>query len=279
MIDKIFEKVVTWAETEDAVRVIIIEGSRARHDHSVDQFSDYDLNLYVTDVAQFTMSDTWIKQISPIWAMEKESEPDGISSRLVLFEGGYDIDFKLLPTTLLRTYVDQQTLPDDYHRGYKVVLDKDGITSQLPQPGYTAILKKKPSEEEFLYAVNVFWFELFHLVKYLHRQELWHVKVRDAGIKKRLLQMIEWHAQARHNWDYDTWLVGKYMQSWVEPELWQAFFEIFAHFDKEDSCRAVCALMPLYRRLAGETAQQLNYAYPYEMDKAISEFILGNSPV
>jgi hypothetical protein len=38
-------------------------------------------------------------------------------------------------------------------------------------------------------------------------------------------------------------------------------------------------IMPLYRRLASETARQLNYVYPYEMDKAISEFILGHSPV
>jgi hypothetical protein len=37
--------------------------------------------------------------------------------------------------------------------------------------------------------------------------------------------------------------------------------------------------MPLYRRLASETARQLNYPYPYEMDQAISEFILDNSPV
>jgi hypothetical protein len=45
------------------------------------------------------------------------------------------------------------------------------------------------------------------------------------------------------------------------------------------SDQEVLALMPFYRRLAGETAERLNYAYPYEMDKAISEFILGNPPV
>jgi aminoglycoside 6-adenylyltransferase len=276
---QLFEKAVTWAHTEEIIRVMIIEGSRARNDHAVDRFSDYDLNLYVTDVARYTEDDTWIEQIGPIWAMEKETDPEGEATRLVLFEGGYDIDFKLLPVTLLHRFIRQQTLPDDYHRGYTVVLDKDGITAQLPQPSYKAIPKKKPGEEEFLYAVNVFWFELFHLVKYLHREDLWHVKLRDAGIKNRLLQMIEWHAQASHHWDYDTWIVGKYMQSWVEPEVWQAFFEIFARFDKKDSWRAVCALIPLYRRLAGETARQLNYPYPHEMDKAISEFLLNNSPL
>jgi aminoglycoside 6-adenylyltransferase len=74
---QLFEKAVTWAHTEEIIRVMIIEGSRARNDHAVDRFSDYDLNLYVTDVAQYTDDDTWIEQIGPIWAMEKETDPDG----------------------------------------------------------------------------------------------------------------------------------------------------------------------------------------------------------
>lgn len=98
-------------------------------------------------------------------------------------------------------------------------------------------------------------------------------------IKRRLLQMIEWHVQAQNHWQYDRWIAGKNMKRWVEPDLWQACFGIFAHFDKADSWRAVCALMPLYRRLASETAQQLHYAYPVEMDQAISDFIMADPPV
>jgi aminoglycoside 6-adenylyltransferase len=279
MSEQLFEKVVTWAKAEDVIRVIILEGSRARHDHTVDRFSDYDLSLYVTNLTHYIDDDTWLQQLGPIWAMETETQVEGEASRLVLFEGGQDIDFKFFLVTKLHEFICQQTLPDDYQRGYQVVLDKEGITSQLPQPSYQAVPIKKPSEEEFLYAVNVFWFELFHLVKLLHREELWAAKLRDAGIKNRLLQMMEWHAQASHDWAYDTWIVGKHMQAWVEPEIWQASFEIFARFDKEDSWRAVCALMPLYRRLASETARHLNYSYPYEMDKAISGFLLDNRPL
>ena len=279
MVDQIFAKAIAWANTEDAVRAAIIEGSRARRDSRIDQFSDYDLNLYVTDMAVLTRSDDWIRQIWPVWAMEKLYDPDDIISRLVLFEGGYDIDFKLVPISNLLACVEQQILPEEYHRGYTVVLDKDGLAARLPPPDYKAVAKPKPTEEQFVYAVNVFWFELFHLVMYLHRGDLWQVKGRDSGIKNRLLQMIEWHARASHNWDYDTWMVGKNMRSWVAPDLWQAFFEIFARFDVQDSWRAVCALMPLYRRLASETAQGLGYAYPYEMDTAISGFILGNPPI
>jgi len=279
MSNQLFQRVINWAANEETIRVIILEGSHARRDGAEDRFSDYDLDLYVTDTVRYAQDDTWLAQFGQIWAMEKESAPDGVVSRLVLFAGGRGVDFRLLPINRLHELIQQQLLPDDYHRGYQVVLDKEGITTLLLPPSYQALPKQKPSEEEFHYAVNVFWFELFHLVKYLHRDDLWSVKFRDAVIKRRLLQMIEWHAQAQHHWQYDTWIVGKQMKRWVEPDLWQAFFGIFAHFDKEDSWRAVCALMPLYRRLASETAQRLSYSYPTEMDQAISAFITADPPV
>lgn len=279
MSDQIFQKVITWATAEEAIRVVIMEGSHARPEQTPDRFSDYDLDLYVNDTTHFTQDDTWLAQFGQIWAMEKESALAGVISRLVLFAGGQGVDFRFLPIGILHELIQQQRLPDDYHRGYQVLLDKEGIIAQLPPPSYQAVPQRKPSAEEFHYAVNVFWFELFHLVKYLHRNDLWSVKFRDAVIKRRLLQMIEWHTQAHHHWQCDTWIVGKNMQSWVAPDLWQAFFGIFAHFDKEDSWRAVCALLPLYRRLAGETAQRLNYPYLAGIDQAISEFIMANPPL
>lgn len=279
MSNQLLQKVINWAATEETIHVVIVEGSYARPEHTPDRFSDYDLDLYVNDTAHFTQDDTWLAQFGRIWAMEKESAPAGVISRLVLFEGGQGVDFRFLPIGILHELIQHQRLPDDYHRGYHVLLDKEGITAQLPPPSYQALPKRKPSAEEFHYAVNVFWFELFHLVKYLHRSDLWSVKFRDAVIKRRLLQMIEWHTQAHHDWNYDTWIVGKNMQSWVAPDLWQALFGIFAHFDKEDSWRAVCALLPLHRQLAIETAQQLNYSYLHDTDQAIAKFILDNPPV
>ncbi len=277
MSDELLDRVLTWAKTADAVRAIVMEGSHARLDNRVDRFSDYDLNLYVDDLNRFIKDDSWIERLGKVWAMEKLVEDNGWFSRLVLFEGGQDIDFLLVPVQWLHDHARHHTLPDEYQRGYKVLLDKDGIASQLPAPAYKARPKQKPSEAEFVNAVNVFWFELFHLVKYLHRGELWCVKFRFP--QRRLLQMIEWHAQALHNWDYDTWMVGKFMEEWVEPELWQAFGEIFARFDKEDSWRAVQALIPLYHRIASEAAAHMGYTYPEEVDRSISGFILDNRPL
>ncbi len=277
--DELLDKVLAWAKDAEAVRAIVMEGSHARIDNRADRLSDYDLNLYIDDLNRFILDDSWVERLGKVWAMEKLVEGNGSFSRLVLFEGGRDIDFLLLPVQWLHDHARRRTLPDEYQRGYKVLLDKDGIASQLPAPAHKAVPKQRPSEEEFVYAVNVFWFELFHLVKYLHRDELWCVKFRFSGIQRRLLQMIEWHARALHGWDYDTWMVGKFMQEWVEPDLWQAFGEIFARFDKADSWRAVLALMPLYHRIAGEAAMHLGYTYPEELDKAVSEFILENKPM
>ena len=52
------------------------------------------------------------------------------------------------------------------------------------------------------------------------------------------------------------------MREWVSKETWQALHEIFAHFDAQDSWRALFAMIALFRKLAYETSSQLNYTYP-----------------
>ena len=134
MSDELLEKVLVWAKTTDAVRAVVMEGSHARSDNRVDRFSDYDLNLYVDDLNRFIQDDSWVGRLGAVWAMEKLVEGDGSFSRLVLFEGGRDIDFLLLPVQWLHDHARHHTLPDEYQRGYKVLLDKDGIACQLPAP-------------------------------------------------------------------------------------------------------------------------------------------------
>lgn len=279
MIETIYRKCVDWAKQEDTVRTVILEGSRAREEQRVDRFSDYDINLYVTEVTPLFNNTDWIHQIHPVWAIEKNAEADGITTCLTIFEGGYGIDFKLMPAALLRTFVELQVLPDEYHRGYQVILDKDKLTEDLPKPALKPIPRKRPGQEEFVYTVTVFWFELFYLVKYLRRQDLWQVKIRDTGIKKRLLEMLEWHAWASHDWRYDTWMEGKNMRSWVDPQKWEGLFELYARFDPEDSWRAVQKLMPYFRDLAKETANLLTFEYPDHIDQSISQFILQHPPM
>ena len=81
-------------------------------------------------------------------AIATETGSDGSITRLVLFKDGVRVDFQIS---------DQQTIaPDGYDDGYRVLIDKDGLTTGLNPPTFSEYWVKKPSNEEFdtLYAVG-----------------------------------------------------------------------------------------------------------------------------
>jgi aminoglycoside 6-adenylyltransferase len=256
-----------------------LSGSYAQARPTADELSDLDIALYVTDIKPLAESDGWMNEIAGVWMYLPLFDDDGHHTRLVIFEGGRKVDFMLLPASTLEAAVQEQPLSDVFARGYKVLVDKDGLAAKLPSPTYRAPSEAKPSQEEFTALVEEFWFEAYHVAKYIARDDLWAVKFRDWTTKELLLKMIEWYEKSTHGWNYDTWHIGVRMKRWAEPEIWERLHETFAHFEGEDSSHALRATMALFRELAEKTATRLGYRYPAGVDKNLSGYVtsmLGN---
>jgi len=159
--------------------------------------------------------------------------------------------------------------------GYLILLDKDNITMDIRESPFQKRRQNLPDDKEFQRLVSEFWFEAYHVAKYLKRNELWLVKFRDWAAKELLLKMIEWNARAKHGGEIDTCFMGKNMQAWVDSETWQALHATFGHFNRQDSWNALLATMDLFRRLATETADLLHFTCPQEIDRNLTGFILN----
>lgn len=269
-------KIINWAQSENAVRAVILTGSRASNKQYVDSYSDFDIALFVSDQEQYTSNDSWIYHLGKVWVYIPEKiyfEEKKIPVRLIVFENGIGVDISLWDMNLLEDLVNRKQLPFACSEGYSVLLDKDGVAAKLPVASGKRISISKPTEEAFLSAINVFFFEAFNCAKYLARSDLWHAKLRDWTTKEYLLKMIEWNEAAKHNWDYDTFWHGKKMQSWVDKNTWSKLHDTFGHFDAADSWKALDATIDLFRLAAMQAAEQLGYQYPLQLDKNITEFV------
>ncbi|MBD3231469.1 hypothetical protein GF322_02285 [Candidatus Dependentiae bacterium] len=271
-------KIIAWAKQEPQIRALILTGSRAEK-RKTDELSDYDIAVICKDYKSYTKSNDWILKLKKfiICIPEKMSFfGKKYPTRLIIFEDHTKIDFSFFPLNFIKLLSSKKNLPDQFNRGYKVILDKDGITKKLPKPTYEGFKIKKPPKKEFLQCIDDFWFEVYHVAIYLARQDLWHAKFRDNDIKNRfLLKMIEWNEGAKHNWNYETNSLGKRMQSWVSKKTWKSCFDIFAHFDAQDSWQALLKMMNLFRTISKETAKKLGYKYPEHVDTKISSFVEG----
>lgn len=275
MNENMLNKIINWAKHENAIRAVILTGSRGAQS-TIDEFSDFDIALFVSDPKRYAAEDSWIKEIGKPWVCVQEKisfESQQIPTRLIIFENGVCVDISLWPSVLLETLVNKKQLPFACQRGYSVLLDKDNIAVKLPAVNDVIVSNIKPSQEEFLTAIKIFFFEAFNCAKYLARSDLWHAKLRDWTTKEYLLKMIEWNEAAKHNWNYDTYWHGKKMRSWMDKETWDKLHNAFGRFDAEDSWKALDATIDIFRRAAEQLANKLAYNYPVELDKNITEFV------
>ena len=265
-------RIVAWGESEERVRAMLLTGSHARPGDA-DRLSDLDVALFCDDPAPLDQDDRWLERIAPVWINLPVQDGEGHPARLVIFAGGLKADLGLNPLRSLQELAAATVLPEVYDRGYEVLLDKDGLTAALPPPRRRHHRKPPPSREEFVATVEEFWFEVWHVAKYLARGELWHAKFRDWATKEFLLRIIEWDAQARHGWDHDTRHLGLKLRQWGDPAVWQRLPEVFGHFDAADAWQALAATTCLFGDVARGIAARLGYSYPQQLEDDILAFV------
>ena len=151
-------------------------------------------------------SDDWLQQLGDPLTVFRDKMRSMFGnekySRLVLSTGGEKIDFTLWPTSILRAVLEQEDLPEELDVGYRVLLDKDGLTRHLKEPTFRAHIPERPTQAEFTDLVEEFWWESTYVAKHLWRDDLLPAKYNlDYMMKHYMLRkMIEWHIEVGHNW-------------------------------------------------------------------------------
>lgn len=272
---KLIKRLMAWAETNDNIRAVIQTGSSSRGPSAADLFSDRDLEIIARDLVPLLADDGWIHDLGNVMVAQHLANGDDPDTRLVFFDGGLKIDFTIADRPRLDEMTETGHLNDLYERGYRVLLDKDGLADGLPAPNDAAPRRPLPSATGFVETVCEFWFEAAHMPTYLVRGDLWVVKFRDWTMKEMLLRMLEWHALATRGQGTDTWYIGTKMRCWTDAETWRDVNEVFARFDRADSWRGLVAMMALFTCLTRETAAALGLDYPVASEQSVTAYVLG----
>jgi len=266
------DNAIAWAQSRTDVDALILTGSFARDDGSADIHSDLDLEIIGPAPTTLADNDGWLRDIGPLLTVLRLGEGQAWPTRLAIYADGVKIDFTLAGPARLQA-MRELGLDPLYQRGYRVLLDKTGVTQGLPAPQGRPAAPALPNAERFRERVEEFWFEAFHIPKYLARGELFVVKHRDWTMKELLLEMLEWHAYSRPGAAADCWHIGARLQHWAEPEHWQALQQVFGRFDAADAERAFHATLRLYSQAAREVAARAGFDYPEAVEAGIRDLI------
>ena len=258
---EMMDLVLSLAEQDERIRIVTLEGSRANINIPKDEFQDYDVTYFVTDVESFTLKDEWLKSFGNIIMMQKPEDMELFPaeekgySYIILFDDYNKIDLTLLPLEELGNYLNDDKL-------IKIILDKDGRIQQAVVPTDMDYHIRKPSAREYDDCCNEF----------LCRKEiLFAIDHFNQIVRHELLRMISWKVGIETGFKLSVGKNYKFIERYISEDLWEKLLSTYRMDSYENIWEALFLCHQLFRAVSGEVAERLHYAYP-EYDRNITKY-------
>ncbi|KFF08035.1 AadS family aminoglycoside 6-adenylyltransferase [Chryseobacterium luteum] len=273
------KQIISWAEGNPDLRAVLLTSSLVNPYAPVDDFSDLDIELVFENMNEYENDKKWIDLFGKPISMIEENETyfDGKHAmKMVLYTDHVKVDFKLYHKLEFLKEIAEETLPEDWDVGYKVLVDKDDLTKNMKPPTYQSIMIRKPTEQGFQQLMNDFWWDTTYVAKCLKRGDLFYAKFMSENVIRTdyLVPLIEWYIAANSDWkDITANKHGRLFKKYLSAELWIKAEATFAGSSIEDNWNALYAAADLVHELGTALAKKLNFRYPQKLEDDIRNYL------
>jgi aminoglycoside 6-adenylyltransferase len=277
--DTTIDRLARWAEGRENVRSLIVTSTRGIPGAHVDAYSDFDVIAVVDDVRSMVDDTAWQAHFGEVlisyWDPLDVDPSTGAEwvGNVTNYVNGLKIDFNLWSP---QHYTDVTTGPDPYAEfdaGYRVLVDKDGLTTDLPAPTFTSYLPQRPDEATYLRLITDFLIGVPYVAKGLLRDQLLPTKwVLDFDMRfNYLVPMLEWRVECDHDWSLKTGNLGNGLKAHLPADVWSALEMTFTGADPEANWTALFDMIELFGRVAHEVGGLLDYTYPEDLIARVTD--------
>lgn len=270
--EQIYDMILNFAEGDERIRAVTLEGSRTNRNIPPDTFQDFDITFFVTDMESFTGDDKWLDVFGERLIMQKPEDMELFPacekgfSYLMLFWDDVKIDLTLLPTDCMEEYFTWDKL-------VKLLLDKDGRVCNPPVPTDADYRLQRPTWRMFDDCCNEFWNTTTYVVKGLCRREiLFAIDHMNEIVRKELLRMISWLVGAKEGFDFSLGKNYKFLDRHIPEELWNRLMATYRMDSYGHMWESLELCLALFREVSARAAAEFNYPYP-PYDEKISGYV------
>ncbi len=267
---EMLDLIINTARDDERVRAVLLNGSRVDPNAPRDFFQDYDVIYLVTEKESFMADPAWIKIFGELMILQLPDDmsdplPEGKDSYayLMQFADGNRIDLSLFPVDKLDHLEDDSlTL---------TLLDKDSILPKFPPANDSGYLPKPPTAKAFFDCTNEFWWVSPYVAKGLWRHEIVYAKLMlDSYVREQLMKMLDWYVGMRTGFQKSPGKMGKYLEKYLEPELWQLLLKTYSDADYDRTWDALLTMGDLFRKIVIPVAEHFGYDYPLADDERVT---------
>lgn len=265
---EVLAQLIRFAERDDNIRCVVMNGSRTNPNAPKDFMQDYDIDYYMSDVKRHTYNTdrSWISGFGDRVVVQFEPFEDGSSIFMMQFKDSVRIDL---------SFKDIRSIGEVHEDSLcKVLLDKDNLDLKLPGPSDKTYLIKKPSQELWdLHVIELWWLQVY-IAKELWRDELPRVKeLYDYYFRESLRLLLEWHVGSKYDWNVNVGSSGKWFKRFLDPDVYQAYMSLYCGADPDEQWDKLTEAGDFIREIAIPLAGKLGYAYPYEEDRNVTDYV------
>ncbi|HEY3310675.1 MAG TPA: aminoglycoside 6-adenylyltransferase [Anaerolineales bacterium] len=267
---EILDLILNTARDDYRIRAVMMNGSRANPNAPKDIFQDFDIIYFVTEPDPFTLDHTWINRFGELMILQMPdtmgAPPPGNNpgfTYLMQFMDGNRIDLNIFPIDHLND-LEKDSLS-------LVLLDKDNLFHPLAPPSESDYLPIHPTAKAFADCCNEFWWVSPYVAKGLWREEITYAKfMLDQVVRDQLMEMLNWYVGVRTGFSRNPGKFGKYLQHYIEPELWDMLQKTYSDAGYAATWEALDVICALFRITAVRVAAHFDFEYPHGDDERVS---------
>jgi aminoglycoside 6-adenylyltransferase len=277
----ILPTLIRWATARTTLRSALLTSTRAIPGAHIDALSDYDVILIVQDIRPYVADRAWLADFGDVLVVYWDPiHPDPVygieqCGNVTQYADGLKMDFTLWPVALFQQIVAAPALPAELDAGYRVLLDKDRLTAPMHAPTFAAYVPAPPSLATYQTLINDFLSDAPYVAKCLWRDELLPAKwCLDCDMKQTYLrQLLEWRMEIDQGWSVPAGFLGKGLKKHLPRDIWDLVEQTYVGARVADNWEALAHTMALFRKVAVEVGEHLEYAYPDDLHRRVRAYV------
>ena len=274
--DEMMSLIMEKARSDERIRAVTMEGSRANKNAVHDEYSDFDICYYVTDVREFSNDKHWMDYFGEMLIMQCPEDwykqPYDYNGHenfayLMQFLDGNRIDLTVKDIRNIKK-------EEENDEPRIVLLNKDNFEELCPLDTEKGFFIEKPSEMEYFNTCNEFRWLSVYITKGLCRKELYYAKHSyDVLTMDMFIKMINWKVAIEHNFQVTTGAYSKYLKRYLSEEEMERFAAIFPNGTYEDIWKRLFIMYDYFAELAEYVADKLGYFFDAPETERVRVFL------
>jgi aminoglycoside 6-adenylyltransferase len=274
---EMLELILKFAQQNENIRAVYINGSRANPNIEKDIFQDYDIVYVVKDTKAFIGDKSWIRNFGEIAVMQEPDDSNVFSEEcndptqrynyLMQFVDGTRIDL---------SYISADVAIDHYLSDKLTVLllDKDKLFPALPVPSDEDYCVKKPELKNYKACCNEFWWLSTYVAKGLRRNQILYAIDHLNFIRAELIKIVEWQVGFDNNFSVNTGSHGKFLKTYLKPDDWKRILETYPTAEIENVWEPLMKTVTLFEETAKYIGNKLSFSFNEEECSKTKRYLL-----